>query len=111
MSGISTTIHTTHYAAKVAQRRAIAEPAWVRWSLTVLALAFLGLFLFIPLAAVLTEALRKGWETYVAAMIEPDALSAIKLTLTAAAFAVPLNLGVGIVTGATVDVSGGMLMR
>ena len=96
MSGISTTIHTTHYAAKVAQRRAIAEPAWVRWSLTVLALAFLGLFLFIPLAAVLTEALRKGWETYVAAMIEPDALSAIKLTLIAAAIAVPLNLVFGV---------------
>ncbi len=96
MSGISSTIHTTHYAAKIAQRRAIAEPAWVRWSLTVLALAFLGLFLFIPLAAVLTEALRKGWETYVAAMIEPDALSAIKLTLIAAAIAVPLNLVFGV---------------
>lgn len=96
MSGISTTVHATHYAAKVAQRRAIAEPAWVRWTLTGLALAFLGLFLFIPLAAVFTEALRKGWETYVAAMIEPDALSAIKLTLIAAAIAVPLNLVFGV---------------
>lgn len=96
MSGISTTLHTTHYAAKVAQRRAIAEPAWVRWTLTGLALAFLGMFLFIPLAAVFTEALRKGWETYVAAMIEPDALSAIKLTLIAAAIAVPLNLVFGV---------------
>ncbi len=96
MSGVSTTLHATHYAAKVAQRRAIAEPAWVRWTLTGLALAFLGLFLFIPLAAVFTEALRKGWETYVAAMIEPDALSAIKLTLIAAAIAVPLNLVFGV---------------
>jgi len=96
MSGISATIHTTQYAAKVAQRRAIAEPAWVRWSLTALALAFLGLFLFVPLAAVFTEALRKGWETYLAAMIEPDALSAIKLTLIAAVIAVPLNLVFGV---------------
>ncbi len=96
MSGISATIHTTHYAAKVAQRRAIAEPTWVRWSLTALALAFLGLFLFVPLAAVFTEALRKGWETYLAAMIEPDALSAIKLTLIAAVIAVPLNLVFGV---------------
>ena len=80
----------------MAQRRAIAEPAWVRWSLTALALAFLGLFLFVPLAAVFTEALRKGWETYLAAMIEPDALSAIKLTLIAAVIAVPLNLVFGV---------------
>ena len=61
------------------------------WFVTV-ALAFVVLFLFIPLAAVFTEALRKGWDVYLEAIREPDALSAIKLTLTAAAIAVPLNL-------------------
>jgi sulfate transport system permease protein len=49
-----------------------------------------------PLIAVFVEAFRKGWDTYLAALIEPDALSAIKLTLIAAAIAVPLNLSFGV---------------
>lgn len=73
-----------------------AEPLWVRISLVTVALAFVVLFLFIPLAAVFTEALRKGWNVYLEAIREPDALSAIKLTLTAAAIAVPLNLVFGV---------------
>ncbi len=56
----------------------------------------MSLFLFIPLAAVFTEALRKGFETYIAALVEPDALSAIKLTLIAAAISLPLNLVFGV---------------
>jgi len=54
------------------------------------------LFLFVPLLAVFTEALRKGFETYISALVDPDALSAIKLTLIAAAIAVPLNLVFGV---------------
>ena len=76
--------------------RSIEEPAWVRWSLIVLALAFLTLFLFVPLISVFYEALRKGWDVYIAAITEPDAVSAIQLTLTAAAIAVPLNLVFGV---------------
>jgi sulfate transport system permease protein len=60
------------------------------------ALAFMTLFLFVPLAAVFYEALKKGWEVYLAAIVEPDALSAIRLTLIAAAIAVPLNLVFGV---------------
>lgn len=74
----------------------IEEPVWVRWFLTGLALAFLTLFLFVPLISVFYEALRKGWDVYIAAITEPDAVSAIQLTLTAAAIAVPLNLVFGV---------------
>jgi len=76
--------------------RAIQEPAWVRWSLITLALAFLTLFLFVPLISVFYEALRKGVEVYFAAIVEADALSAIRLTLVTAAIAVPLNLVFGL---------------
>ena len=75
---------------------ATVEPVWVRLLLISIALAFLTLFLFIPLVAVFSEALKKGWETYLTAIIEPDALAAIKLTLLTAAIAVPLNLVFGV---------------
>lgn len=93
---IAIAAHPGSYSGKVAQSRAIAEPAWIRWLLIGIALAFLGLFLFVPLAAVFTEALRKGFSVYLAAFDEPDALSAIKLTFVAAAIAVPLNLVFGV---------------
>jgi sulfate transport system permease protein len=72
------------------------EPNWVRYALIAVALAFLTLFLFVPLVAVFTEALKKGWDTYVEAILDPDAISAIKLTLIAAGIAVPLNLVFGV---------------
>ena len=75
---------------------ATLEPPWIRHLLMLTAFAFLALFLFIPLLAVFAEALKKGWEPYVAAIIEPDALAAIRLTLIAAAIAVPLNLVFGV---------------
>ena len=75
---------------------AITEPWWVRALLIGIALAFLTLFLFVPLVAVFYEALRKGWDVYVASITEPDVWSAIKLTLLAAAIAVPLNLVFGV---------------
>lgn len=86
----------TKYQTKVANRRATSEPTWVRWSLIALVLLFLSLFLLIPLAAIFTEGLRKGVGTYFAAITEPDALSAIKLTLIATAIALPLNLIFGL---------------
>jgi sulfate/thiosulfate transport system permease protein len=93
---IAIAAHAGSYSGKVAHSRAIAEPAWIRWLLIGTALSFLGLFLFVPLAAVFTEALRKGFSVYLVAFDEPDALSAIKLTFIASAIAVPLNLVFGV---------------
>ncbi len=64
--------------------------------LTLLALAYMALILVVPLVSVFTEAFRKGVEFYFKAIAEPDAWSAIKLTLIAAAIAVPLNLVFGV---------------
>ncbi|MBM3397813.1 MAG: sulfate ABC transporter permease subunit CysW [Betaproteobacteria bacterium] len=77
-------------------QRGTTESAWVRYTLISLALAFMFLFLVLPLAAVFTEALRKGWDGYWEALREPDAWSAIRLTLMTAAVAVPLNLVFGV---------------
>ncbi|RZL93091.1 MAG: sulfate ABC transporter permease subunit CysW [Variovorax sp.] len=72
------------------------EAAWVRWTLIGAALLFMLLFLVLPLAAVAAEALRKGVGAYLEALKEPDAWSAIELTLITAAIAVPLNLVFGV---------------
>lgn len=72
------------------------EPRWVRYTLITIALTFLTLFLFVPLISVFYEALKKGVEVYFAAITDPDAIAAIKLTLTATAIAVPLNLVFGV---------------
>jgi len=77
-------------------RGATTEAPWVRVLLITLSLAFMTLFLFVPLVTVFYEALKKGWDVYLAAIVEPDALSAIKLTLIAAAISVPLNLVFGL---------------
>ncbi len=75
---------------------ATAEPRWVRWLLIAVALGFLALNLALPLAAVFVEAFRKSVAAYVAAIRDPDALSALRLTLTVAAIAVPLNIVIGL---------------
>lgn len=72
------------------------EPIWVRYGLIAIALCFMGLFLVLPLVAVFAEALRKGLQAYWQALQEPDAWSAIRLTLLTAAIAVPLNLVFGV---------------
>jgi sulfate transport system permease protein len=77
-------------------RSSTTESAWVRYSLLGAALLFVLLFLILPLAAVFTEALRKGFGAYLEALKEPDAWSAIKLTLITAAIAVPMNLVFGV---------------
>ncbi|MDE2592871.1 MAG: sulfate ABC transporter permease subunit CysW [Burkholderiales bacterium] len=76
--------------------KATHEPIWVCWTLITLALVFLSLFLFVPLVSVFAEAFKKGWDVYLAAITEPDAWSAVTLTLTAAVIAVPLNLVFGV---------------
>lgn len=93
---IKTPSQYSSYQAKVARSRATSESLWVRWSFIAIMLAFLTLFLIVPLVAVFTEGLRKGFDAYLAALIDPDALSSIKLTLIAASIAVPLNLVFGV---------------
>ena len=75
---------------------ATREAPWVRWTLLGLGLSFFFLFLLLPLVAVFHEAFRKGWEVYIASLVEADAVSAIKLTLIAATISVPLNLVFGV---------------
>lgn len=72
-------------------RQATTEPLWLRALLLTLALSFLALFLLLPLVIVFGEAFSKGWQVYLAAITEPAAAHAIKLTLLAAAIAVPCN--------------------
>ncbi len=72
------------------------EPAWVRWVLIVIGLAFMALFLVLPLVAVFSEAFRQGFSAYWQALQQPDAQAAIRLTLLVAAIAVPLNVIFGI---------------
>ncbi|TAE77902.1 MAG: sulfate ABC transporter permease subunit CysW [Verrucomicrobia bacterium] len=80
----------------MAYRPVTTESAPVRWLFIVLAFAILTLFLLLPLAAVFIEAFRRGWEVFTAALTEDAALSAIKLTLLAAAISVPLNTVFGV---------------
>ena len=75
------------------------ESRLVRWLLTALAIAFLAAFLLVPLAAVFYNGLRQGIAVYAAAVSEPDALAAIRLTLTVAAIAVPINVLYGLAAG------------
>ncbi|MBL6454244.1 sulfate ABC transporter permease subunit CysW [Belnapia sp. T6] len=77
-------------------RRPTEEPAWLRWLLCLLAVAVLGVFLVLPLAAVFAEAFRRGVAPALAALGDPDALAAIRLTLLVAAIAVPVNLVGGV---------------
>jgi sulfate transport system permease protein len=74
----------------------LSEPPVVRAALIVAALGFLVIFLIMPLAVVLTEALRQGVRAYAQAIFEPQAVAAIQLTLLTAAIVVPLNVMFGI---------------
>ncbi|MEO8152605.1 MAG: sulfate ABC transporter permease subunit CysW [Rhizobacter sp.] len=99
MSSLPIETGSPRAAGRVAPRNAVAataEPAWVRRTLIGVALVFLTLFLFVPLVSVFFEAFKKGFETYLAAITEADARSAIWLTLVAAGISVPLNLVFGI---------------
>jgi len=82
--------------AAVQLRRATSEPLWLRLLLTTLALAFLTLFLLLPLVMVFGEAFSRGWDVYIAAITEPAAAHAIQLTLIAAGIAVPCNVVFGL---------------
>jgi sulfate transport system permease protein len=89
-------VETKNIKKRNPKSRRLTEPALVRWGLTGAVLIFLALFLFIPLASVFSQAMEKGLGAYFAAIREPDALAAVKLTVIAAAISLPLNLVFGI---------------
>lgn len=76
--------------------RATRDSAWVRWTLTGVALLFLAGFVLLPLGAVFAEALRKGWGVFFSAFTDSDALAAIRLTLLTTLIAVPVNVVFGV---------------
>jgi len=84
------------WAAPDRAAQATTERGWVRWLLIAVAVLFLGTFLFLPLAVVFISAFEKGVLAYFAALRESDTLAAIRLTLLAAGFAVPMNMIFGV---------------
>ncbi|HDR9052714.1 TPA: sulfate ABC transporter permease subunit CysW [Burkholderia vietnamiensis] len=95
-SSIVSNHHAAAHARAATRLDPVSEPRAVRWLLIGVALAFLAFFLVVPLAAVFFEALRKGVGFYLESLADPDAWSAIRLTLTVAVIAVPLNLVFGV---------------
>ncbi len=90
------TTATATMTVRPAAPRVAAEPATVRWLLVGAAIAFLGLFLVLPLVAVFAQAFERGVAAYFDTLRDPDARAAIRLTLLTAALVVPLNLVFGI---------------
>ena len=88
--------HAARAAAPARLRVATEDPAWLRWLLIGTTITFLSLFLFVPLASIFAEALRKGVGPYFASFTDPVALSAIRLTLLTSLISVPLNLLFGL---------------
>ncbi|MCR8855597.1 sulfate ABC transporter permease subunit CysW [Lysinibacillus fusiformis] len=86
---------------KVSKSAALQEPRVIRYTLTFIALAFLAFFIVLPLASIFITAFQKGVDVYFAAITHPDALAAIKLTLTVVAIAVPLNAIFGVMAAWT----------
>jgi sulfate transport system permease protein len=93
MSGAAPRVRS---AASRRQRGAASEHPLIRWGLTGLALVLLAIFLLVPLAVVFSSAFEKGPGPYLTAILEDDALSAMRLTLLTAAIAVPLNTIFGV---------------
>jgi sulfate transport system permease protein len=78
---------------------ALRDPPWLRVALILLTVVFLLVFLGLPMVVVFGQAFAGGYETYIAALSQPDARAALKLTLTVAAIALPLNVVFGIAAG------------
>jgi sulfate transport system permease protein len=98
MASAATTVarEARNGAGRFEANAATRDPPWIKLAVLGLSLGFFLRFLLMPLIAVFVEAFRRGWELYLAALVEPDALSAISLTLLIAAIAVPLNLVFGL---------------
>jgi sulfate/thiosulfate transport system permease protein len=97
MAGVAATLDARLDGAKKFEANpATRDSTWVKYVVLGLGITYFVVFLLLPLFAVFVEAFRKGVDAYLAALVEPDALSAIELTLLAAAISVPLNLLFGI---------------
>ena len=96
MSDASLPYQIEDLAPARAARRVKGESRLVQVLLVGISLAFLCLFLFLPLISVFVEAGARGWQAYREAILEPDALAAIRLTLLIAAIAVPFNVIIGL---------------
>lgn len=95
-ASITTAFATKRMPVRASGPRVIRNPWWVRVLFMTIALLFVGCFLVLPLVAVFLEALRKGVGAYFQAFVDPDARSAIRLTLLTVAIAVPCNLVFGV---------------
>jgi sulfate/thiosulfate transport system permease protein len=73
-----------------------ADPPLIRWGLTILALGAMGVFVVLPLIAVFAQAFAKGWRPYIDAIVEPNTLSAARLSLLATGVSVILNIVFGV---------------
>ncbi len=93
---MSFTTDSNALADKLQSRDATREPNWVRYSLLSVALIFFLSCLILPLILVFVEAFKQGMGVYLQALVHPDTLSAVKLTLLTAAIAVPLNVVFGV---------------
>jgi sulfate transport system permease protein len=93
MAGYVRSHHTGKHAAS---KGGTEESPFFKWLLITVALLFSLLFLFLPLVNVFVQAFSKGWQAYWTALSEPDAWSAIRLTLWVAAITVPLNVIFGL---------------
>ncbi len=98
MAGIA----KTRLAAAAKSQRGAEESPLVKWTLITIALLFAGTFLVLPLANVFYQALSKGFGPYFRALVEPDTLASIRLTLLVAAISVPMNCFFGVVAAWTV---------
>ena len=78
------------------QQTATRDPSWLRYTLIGIAVLFMTVMLVIPLFAVFYEELKSGWDLYVKALTEPEAIHAIKLTLLTAVIVVPVNTVIGV---------------
>ncbi|HEY5895300.1 MAG TPA: sulfate ABC transporter permease subunit CysW [Chthoniobacterales bacterium] len=96
MAGAVSHLSAKNHGSNSLDHETTREPWFIKWLLIVTAVVFLAFFLLLPLAAVFTEALRKGWGAYFSALSDSDTYAAIRLTLLTAAVAVPLNLVFGI---------------
>lgn len=87
---------TSHSNYHFEQHPATKDPKWVKWTLVVIAVGFMSIMLVVPLMAVFYEALKDGWHAYLSALSDPDARSAIKLTLLTTAIVLPINVIIGV---------------
>jgi sulfate transport system permease protein len=96
MAASTSRLATARPSPSRGRRPATEEPPWIRRALIVTAVAFLLVVLVAPLVIVFAQAFADGWRAYLAALTQPEARAAMRLTLLAAAIAVPLNLLFGL---------------